>query len=137
MRRICDATRTSADVREVFPVRQINVSRHRNVTSAQQLVGHLAEGATRLFPPYGLLAKFALDAFFATFFPPPLPSSSSALRTCLNSSSDALSAFGNFRSSVSSALTIAEPITTRANHLWSAGTTYHGATVVEVCLTMS
>src|SRR5471032_536809 len=73
-------------------------------------------------------ACFSVDAFF----PLPLPSSSSALRTSLNSSSDALSALGNFRSSVSSALTIAEPITTRANHLWSAGTTYHGATAIEV-----
>ena len=53
----------------------------------------------------------------AAFFPPPLPSSSSALRTCLNSCSDALSARGNRKFSVSSALTMAEPITTRANHL--------------------
>ena len=26
---------------------------------------------------------------------------------------------------------ITEPITTRANHLWSAGTTYHGASLLE------
>src|SRR3982074_1009285 len=67
----------------------------------------------------------------------PLPSLSSAFRTSLNSSSDALSALGNFRSSFSSTPTMAEPITTRANHLWSAGTTCHGASAVEVCLTMS
>src|SRR6266566_5585794 len=73
-----------------------------------------------------------LAYYFPAFaFPPALSSSSSALRTCLNSSSDALSAFGNFRSSFSSALTMAEPITTRANHLWSAGTTCHGASAVE------
>src|SRR3989440_12177658 len=38
----------------------------------------------------------------------PLPSLSSALRTCLNSSNDALSTRGNCRLSVSSVLTIAE-----------------------------
>src|SRR5436190_21168772 len=56
-------------------------------------------------------------AFFAARLLRPLPSLSSALRTCLNSSNDALSARGNCRPSVSSVLTIAEPITTRANHL--------------------
>src|SRR5713101_975748 len=61
--------------------------------------------------------------FFATFpgaaffFPPPFPSLSSASRTRLNSCSDALSALGNRKFSDSSVLTIAEPITTRANHL--------------------
>ncbi len=63
-------------------------------------------------------AGLALETFFAlAFFARPFPSFSSALRTCLNSCSDALSARGKCRSSVSSALTIAEPITTRANHL--------------------
>jgi len=51
---------------------------------------------------------------FARFFP---SSFSSALRISLNSSSEDLSARGKRRSSLSSAATIAEPITTRANHL--------------------
>ncbi len=45
------------------------------------------------------------------------PSASKASRTCLNSCKDALSDRGNRRFSVSNVLTIAEPITTRANHL--------------------
>src|SRR5205807_10365479 len=69
-----------------------------------------------------------------TFF---FPSFSSALRTCLNSSSEALSARGNLKFKPSSALTMVDPITTRANHLWSEGTTCHGAVAVEVCLTIS
>src|SRR3954469_1210483 len=81
--------------------------------------GHGAKG--RLCPPYD---------FFATA--PPFPSFSSASRTFLNSCSEAASTFGNRRSSLSSALTMVEPITTRANHLWSAGTTCHGAAAVEV-----
>src|SRR6266481_3541043 len=67
-------------------------------------------------------AGFEPEAFLETailFLP--LPSFSSASRTCLNSCSDALSVRGNRRFSVSSVLTIAEPITTRANHLLSAG----------------
>src|ERR1700760_4936196 len=77
--------------------------------------------------------------FVTTFFPTAdrLSSFSSALRTCLNSSSEAASTFGNLRSSPSSALTMAEPITTRANHLWSAGTTYQGAAWLDVCRTIS
>src|SRR6266567_4777815 len=67
----------------------------------------------------------------------PFPSRSSALRTFPNSASEALSARGKRRSSLSSAATITEPITTRANHLWSAGTTYHGAWDVAVWRTMS
>ncbi len=55
--------------------------------------------------------------YFVAFFPRPLPSASSALRTVSNSCSEALSARGNRKFSVSSVLTIAEPITTRANHL--------------------
>src|SRR5258705_8548200 len=74
------------------------------------------------------------EAFFvaAFSFPPPFPSASSASRTCLNSCSDAFSVRGNRKFSVSSVLTIADPITPPANHLGSAGTTYHGATAVDV-----
>src|SRR3954447_10851209 len=57
------------------------------------------------------------STFFVAPLVRPLPSLSSALRTCLNSSNEALSTRGNCRASVSSVLTIAEPITTRANHL--------------------
>src|SRR2546423_694117 len=57
------------------------------------------------------------STFFVALLLRPLPSLSSALRTCLNSSNDALSARGNCNPSFSSVLTIAEPITTRANHL--------------------
>ena len=64
----------------------------------------------------GHLVCFA-DFAAAAFFAPPLPSSSSAIRTSLNSCSDPLSALGNRKFSVSSVLTMAEPITTRANHL--------------------
>src|SRR5260370_28727022 len=46
-----------------------------------------------------------------------LPSARSALRTCLNTCREALSVRGNRRFRLSSVLTIAEPITTRANHL--------------------
>ncbi len=54
---------------------------------------------------------------FAAFFTArPFPSLSRASRTCLNSSNEALSVRGNRKFSVSSVLTIAEPITTRANH---------------------
>src|ERR1700688_857376 len=56
-------------------------------------------------------------AFRTAFFGRPLPSRSSALRTALNSASEAVSARGNRRFNASSALTMAEPITTRANHL--------------------
>ena len=65
-------------------------------------------------------ADFQREAFFAAalaFFFTPLPSASSASRTRLNSCNDALSVRGNRKFSVSSVLTIAEPITTRANHL--------------------
>ena len=56
--------------------------------------------------------------FFATFFTAlRFPSTSSASRICLNSLRSALSTLGNCRSSRSSALTMVEPITTRANHL--------------------
>src|SRR6185437_13724015 len=91
---------------------------------AQGACGLLAE--TTEAPPYlaGAGAAFFTAAFLSSF--------SSALRTCLNSSSEAGSTFGNFRFSASSAVTITEPITTRANHLWSAGTTYQGAAGVEV-----
>src|SRR2546421_3180628 len=57
------------------------------------------------------------STFFVARLLRPLPSLSSALRTCLNSSNDAFSTRGNCKPSVSSLLTIAEPITTRANHL--------------------
>ena len=66
-------------------------------------------------------------------FPSPFPSFSSASRTSANSLRSALSTLGKCRSRVSSAATMLEPITTRANHLWSAGTTIHGAALVEVC----
>ena len=65
-------------------------------------------------------ADFQREAFFAAalaFFFTPLPSASSASRTRLNSCNDALSVRGNRKFSVSNVLTIAEPITTRANHL--------------------
>jgi hypothetical protein len=52
------------------------------------------------------------SCFFVAF-----PSASNASRTCLNSLRSALSTSGKCRSSLSSALTMAEPITTRANHL--------------------
>jgi hypothetical protein len=58
--------------------------------------------------------------FFAAFFTAAFflfPSASSASRTCLNSLRSALSTLGKCRSSRSSALTMVEPITTRANHL--------------------
>ena len=61
-----------------------------------------------------LLATFFTPAFVTALR---LPSSSNALRTCLNSCSEASSARGNRRFSASSVLTIVEPITTRANHL--------------------
>src|SRR5579883_2787378 len=70
-------------------------------------------------------------------FAPFLFSFSSASRTCLNSSSEALATRGNCKLSPSSAETMVEPITTRANHLWSAGTTCHGAYGVEVCRMIS
>src|ERR1700733_1861605 len=67
----------------------------------------------------------------------PLPSSSSALRTCLNSLRSALSTCGNFRSSFSSAVTMVAPNTPRANHLSTSGPTCHGATALEVCRMVS
>ena len=46
----------------------------------------------------------------------------------------ASSSFGNFRSSVPSRSTSAAATTSRVNHLWSAGTTYHGTSLVAVLL---
>src|ERR1700694_111649 len=54
-------------------------------------------------------ATFPGTLFFTAL---PFPSSSSACRTFLNSLNSALSTFGNCRSSLSSALTMVEPITT-------------------------
>src|SRR3954468_10882261 len=59
-------------------------------------------------------APFYFDFAFLLF---PSASLSSAVRTCLNSCNDAASARGNRRLSASSVLTIAEAITSRANHL--------------------
>src|SRR5690242_4838432 len=84
-----------------------------------------------------LVLVLALVLVSALVLALPSPSRSSASRTRANSPSEALSARGNFRSSASRAETMVDPITTRANHLWSAGTTYHGATPVEVWRTMS
>src|SRR5581483_5667700 len=86
------------------------------------------------------LAAGAFYFFFAAFLAlrvVPLPSLSSALRTVANSSSDALSTRGKRRFRLSSVETTTEPMTTRANHLWSAGTTNHGASFVAVCRIMS
>ena len=57
---------------------------------------------------------FVTTAFFTALR---FPSASSASRTCLNSLRSALSTLGKCRSSLSIALTMVEPITTRANHL--------------------
>lgn len=61
---------------------------------------------------------FAAALFASTFaLALPLPSSISASRTFANSSSEALSTRGKRRFNSSSAATITDPITTRANHL--------------------
>src|SRR5688500_17297868 len=60
-----------------------------------------------------------------------------ALRTFLHSPNSLLSTLGNRRSNLSSAPTMADPTTTRANHVWSAGTMYHGASSEDVWRIMS
>src|SRR6202022_2896606 len=93
-------------------------------TLLEPVIG-LAEGETR-WRGMTIIVYFA-DSFSVAFLlAAPFPSFSSAFLTCSNSCSEALSARGKRRLRDSSALTIAEPITTRANHLWSAGTTCPG-----------
>ena len=75
--------------------------------------------------------------YILAFAARPFSSSSSAWRTSLNSLSSALSTLGKCRSSFSSAATMVEPITTRANHLWSAGTMCQGASRADVCRIIS
>src|SRR5271170_2116917 len=64
-------------------------------------------------------------------------SAASSFLTCAIWPATAGSAAGYFGLIASSAVTRTAAVASRVNHLWSAGTTYHGAHLVLVWLSMS